>query len=634
VFKIKNGIFALLKFKIMKKRFTLLSVLTIASSLSFAQNFPTLNTMKMNPSKISLNTATETDATITPKAGGDLIWENNFNATDPAWTMGNVTPGVQGAWATGTYPTDLTDYMGAFPNGVGSMGSFNGVQYLLAAVPAVGLQNAYLQSATINLSAAAMVTISWDQIYRRFNHDLTFVDVSTNNGTTWTSYQVNGSAISNAAAVKNTVNLNVATASSTTCKIRFRWESLTADNQFGSGYGWAIDNIKITEGYLNNVGLLNLYSVVGDQEVSYTKMPVAQAAAAGNMSFGARAKNTGINAQDIVLKMTSGAYDQSSPAINVTSLAVDSLEVAFANGFTIPGTIGTSTITGTLITGNTLAFTSDDAATVKLDVTNKIYAADSYDGTPASMTGSFTGWQNGVGDAEIGTYFEIFENASIGAIQIGIANTSAANQGQYIGKTVRGKIYVVEAGATTLLDASYDAVIAASSFGNIVNAYMINQLPLEAGKLYLVTAAFSEGAEVPIAMAGSTIGGLVAGFNGGTITGLRASDEVANLVRCPVVRLDFTNYTGVEAIAAQYDLNVYPNPFSSNTEVAFELKNDANVSINVTDITGRTVATVDSQMYTSGAHTVSVNGTNLTAGVYNCTITIGNNVITKRIVKK
>ncbi|MDD2982160.1 MAG: T9SS type A sorting domain-containing protein [Crocinitomicaceae bacterium] len=620
----------------MKKRFTLLSVLTIASSLSFAQNFPTLNTMKMNPSKIALNTATETNGTITPKAGGDLIWENNFATTDPAWTMGNVAPGVQGAWQTGAYPTDMTDYMGAFPNGIAPMGTFNGVQYLLTASAAnpVGLQNAYLESATIDLSAAAMVTVSWDQIYRRFNHDVTYVDVSTNNGTTWTSYQVNGSVTPNASAVKNTVNLNIPTASSTTCKIRFRWESLTADNDYGSGYGWAIDNVKITEGYLNNVGLLNLYSVVGSQELTYTRMPVAQAAVAGNISFGARVKNTGINAQDIVLKMTSGAYDQSSAAVNVTSLMVDTLEVVPANGFPVPSTIGTSTITGTLITGNTLAFTSDDAASLKLDVTNNIYAADSYDGTPASLSGSFTGWQNGVGDAEIGTYFEMFADASIGAIQIGIANVSTANQGQYIGKTVRGKIYEVEGGVATLLDASYEATVSASSFGNIVNAYMINQLPLEAGKLYLVTAAFSEGAEVPIAMAGTTIGGSVAGFNGGTITGLRASDEAANLVRCPVVRLDFTNYTGVEAIAAQYDLNVYPNPFSANTEVAFELKNDANVSINVTDITGRTVATVDSQMYTSGAHKVSVNGTNLTAGVYNCTITIGNNVITKRIVKK
>lgn len=621
----------------MKKRFTLLSVLTIASSLSFAQNLPTLNTMKMNPSKISIATDSPTNTVITAKAGGDVVWQNGFGATDAPWTMGNTATGAQGAWVVGpTYPTQMNTYMGSFPAAVGNMASFNGIQYLLAASPAnpVGLQNAYIESAAIDMSAAGMVAISWDQIYRRFNHDLTFVDVSTDGGTVWTSYPVNGSVVPNASSTKNNVTLNVATASSTNVKIRFRWESLTADNAYGSGYGWAIDNVKITEGYDNNVSLLNLYNTVGEAGLTYSKIPVAQTANAGKMSFGARVKNTGINTQDIILNMAGPSYTQTSNTKSVVTLAIDSLEIATANGFTIPTSVGSSTITGTLASNNTLVNTTDDVATTKIEVTNKIYAVDGFDGTPESITGRFTGWQNGTGDAEIGVYFEMFETASVGAIQIGIANVAAAEQVDYIGKAIQGKIWNVTTETPVLVDNSYEYQIKASSFGNIVTAYMISPVSLTAGQTYLVTAAFAAGAEIPVAMAGSSIGGSVAGFNGGVITGLRASDEEANLVRCPVVRLDFNDYTGVNEIAAQFDLNVYPNPFSSNTEVAFELKNDAKVSINVTDITGRTVSTVDSQMYTSGAHTVSINGTNLNAGVYNCTITIGNNVITKRIVKK
>lgn len=618
----------------MKKRFTLLSVLTIASSLSFAQNLPTLNTMKMNPSKISIATDAPTNTVIAPKAGGDVIWENGFAATDPTWTMGNTATGAQGAWVvTSAYPAQLNTYMGSFPAAVGNMALINAVQYLITGP--VGLQNAYIESSAIDMSAAGMVAISWDQIYRRFNHDLTFVDVSTDGGTTWTSYPVNGSVIPNANATKNNVTLNIPTASSANVKLRFRWESLTADNSFGSGYGWAIDNVKITEGYDNNVSLLNLYNTVGsDGGLTYSKIPVAQTADAGKMSFGARVKNTGINTQDIILNMAGPSYTQVSNTESVISLAIDSLEVATANGFTIPTTVGSYTLTGTLTSNNPLVMTTDDVATTKIEVTNKIYAVDGFDGTPESITGRFTGWQNGTGDAEIGVYFEMFETAAVGAIQIGIANVATSEQGDYIGKSVQGKIWDVTNDPAVLVDNSYETQIKASSFGNIVTAYMINPITLNAGTTYLVTAAFAAGAEVPIAMAGSSIGGSVAGFNGGVITGLRASDEEANLVRAPVVRLDFNDYTGVNEIAAQFDLNVYPNPFSSNTEVAFELKNDANVSINVTDITGRTVSTVNSQMYTSGAHTVSINGTNLNAGVYNCTITIGNNVITKRIVKK
>ncbi len=619
----------------MKKRFTLLSVLTIASSLTFAQNLPTLSSMKMNPSKITLNSATNASEVIPAKVGGDIIWENGFAATEGAWTMSNTATGVQGAWTIGAYPTQMTQYMGPFTGGVAPMASFNGISFLLGAgTTPVGVQDAVIESETIDLSAASLVTISWDQIYRRFNHDVTMVELSTDDGATWTSYIVNESVTPHGDAVNNTVYLDLPTASSATCKIRFRWQSLTADNSYGSGYGWAIDNVKITEGYLNNVSLLNLYSTVGTEGISYTKMPVAQAAIAGNMSFGARVKNTGVDNQDIVLEMTSGAYTHTSSPVSVTSLNIDTLAIDFPDGFEIPSVLGMNTITGKLLSNNTLDFTLDDASSINLEVTNAIYAADAYDGTPASMSGSFSGWQNGTGDAEIGTYFQIFENASVGAIQIGISSVPSASQGDYIGKTIQGKIYDVTGSTPDLKDASYEATITASSFGNIVKAYMITPYPLEAGKTYLVTAAFADGSEIPIAMAGNTIAGLVAGFNGGTAVGLAADDDAANIVRCPVVRLDFNDYTGVNEIAAQYDLNVFPNPFSSNTEVAFELKNDANVSINVTDITGRTVATVDSQMYTSGAHTVSVNGTNLNAGVYNCTITIGNNVITKRIVKK
>ncbi len=619
----------------MKKRFTLLSAMMIATSLSFAQNLSPLNTMKMKSSKISANTSIESNEVIAPKAGGDVIWENGFAATDAAWTMGNIAPGVQGAWVVGTYPAQMNTYMGAFTGSSAEVASFNGISFLLGAgtTPVVE-QDAYLESETIDLSAAPIVAISWDQIYRRYNHDATFVDFSTDDGATWVSYPVNTDVTPHSSATKNKVYLDLSTASSTTCKIRFRWQSLTADDDYGSGYGWAVDNVQIIEGYLNNVALLNLYTTVGEDEISYTQIPVDQAAAAGNMAFGARVKNTGIDTQDIVLNVTSGTYTGSSDPATVVALAVDSLSILVADGFAIPTTIGASPIVGTLVSNNTLEFTSDDTVTNPFEVTSKIYAADGYDGTPASMGGSFTGWQNGTGDAEIGTYFEMFADASVGAIQIGIASVSTANQGDYVGKTIQGKIWDVTGTQAVQIDASLEATITPSSFGKIIKAYMISPLALEAGKTYLVTAALSQGSEVPIAFSGNTIGGLVAGFNGGEIVGLRADDEIANTVQCPIVRLDFNDYTGVNEIAAQFDLNVYPNPFSSNTEVAFELKNDANVSINVTDITGRTVSTVNSQMYTSGAHTVSVNGTNLTAGVYNCTITIGNNVITKRIVKK
>ena len=619
----------------MKKRFTLLSAMMIATSLSFAQNFPTGTIAKVKPSKISESTLTQENNVFTAKAGGDVIWDDDFS-TPGIWTIGNTGTGVQGAWTIGAYPAQMTQYMGAMASGTAPVAAFNGIQHLLAApgVP-VGIQNSYVESETIDMSASSVITVTFNQRYRRFNSDATYLEVSKDNGTTWMTFQLNSNVTKHASATENIVSYDVSIGAGVTQgKIRFRWECLEADDDFGSGYGWAIDNVEIKEGYANNVALLNFYTVVGTQEIPYSKIPTAQAAQAGNVSFGARAKNTGIDAQDITLNVTSGSYTGASTAVTVVSSAIDTLQILEAAGMPIPTTVGMNIINASLSAATTLDMTTDDVASFSLEVTNSIYALDKYDGTTASMSGSFIGWNGGTLDQEIGNYFEIFEDASVGAIHIGIGNVSTATQGDYVGRNVVGKIWDMTGSQPALLDQTLDYTVKAGDFGKVAKVTMITPVLLEAGKLYLVTAASAQDAEVPVAFAGSTIAGNVGGFNAGNLTGLAPDDALGRTAVCPLVRLDFQDYTGVQEIAAQYELNVYPNPFSSNTEVAFELKNDANVSINVTDITGRTVSTVDSQMYTSGAHTVSVNGTNLTAGVYNCTITIGNNVITKRIVKK
>ena len=118
------------------------------------------------------------------------------------------------------------------------------------------------------------------------------------------------------------------------------------------------------------------------------------------------------------------------------------------------------------------------------------------------------------------------------------------------------------------------------------------------------------------------------------VSKIELMDILGNVVQCPVVRMDFTNYAGISELESQFNVNAYPNPFNASTEVAFELKNEATVSVSVSDITGREVLSLGSTNYTAGKHTVAINGADLIAGVYNYSIKIGNSVITKRIVKK
>lgn len=623
----------------MKKKFTILSILTVASSLSFAQTIPSFKTAEKKAHKIAIQDPKNVIYGTTPKDGGDVIWDDDFGGTE-TWTLGSETGSTQGTWVIGAYPAQFTQYIGAMTNGTAPLASFNGIQHLLAAPGTpVGVQNVWIASPTIDFSqsASGIITVSFNQRYRRFNHDATFVEVSTDDGATWQSFRVNTQAVGNGATLQNTEVIDIPVGTGVTDgKIRFRWESLTADNQFGSGYGWAIDNVVIKEGYINNLQLFQAFTTVGDQMLSYTKIPTVQAAAAGEVTFGAIAKNTGSATQDAVLTVTSGTYTGESDEVTIVSFEQDSLSI-ITGGFTIPSTVGVANFNFAVSSANSvLDFTGDDTKTVPFEVTSKIMAADSYNGTPASFGSSFNGWQNGTGDAEIGTFFEIFANQTLHAIQIGIGSVATANQATYNGRSLVAKIYEVPAGAgdPILIDATAEHYMASGQYGGLLKLYFEIPVDLEAGKTYLVTGSTFFNEPVPIAFAGNVIAGNVIGKDGQNFVGLASDAILGNVVPCPVVRLDFTDYTGVEELAAQFNVNAYPNPFSATTEVAFELKNESSVSFKVTDVTGREVLDLGTANYTAGAHKVSINGADLNAGIYNISMTVGNNVITKRIVKK
>lgn len=633
----------------MKKRFTLLSVMMIATSLSFAQNVTKpspVSVSKMKTGKLATTVENIPASEITAKTPGDIIWSTNLTS-ESNWTFTSLPSDAQDAthgWRITT--TETTPLVSTKINSA-SGGKYAVVWNGNPNTPATVKIAEYIMTldTVFDLSTYPSVNFGFQQSGALFT-DKQVVEASIDNGTTWVVIGNNddmgmltadgGDPYPN--PTNRSYNLNKAfpaAAVFTAVKFRFRmhWEGVSGGNN-GICYGWYVDDIKLTEGEANDLNLDQIFAFVGApaNELMYTKFPVLQANASAEMNFSAKVFNEGSVAQNTILNVTGTGYNENAASVLIAPFTGDS--IGLNSVYTIDPTVGNQNITFSVTSDNTLENTGNDTKVFPFEVTPNIMAVDGYNGTPASMTTSFIGWASGTGDAEIGNYFEIFEDAAVGAIQIGIANVSAASRGQYIGRSIQGKIYDVSGSTPVLLDASLETTITSTSFGKLIPAYMITPFPLQAGNVYMVTVSLAQDAEVPIAMGGQVVSGNVIGFNGGELTGLRPDVEGGNLVTTPIVRLDFNDYTSVNEIAAQFDLNVYPNPFSSNTEVAFELKNDANVSINVTDVTGRTVSTIDSQMYTSGAHSVSVNGTNLTAGVYNCTITIGNNVITKRIVKK
>ncbi|MCE1190165.1 MAG: T9SS type A sorting domain-containing protein [Ignavibacteria bacterium] len=79
--------------------------------------------------------------------------------------------------------------------------------------------------------------------------------------------------------------------------------------------------------------------------------------------------------------------------------------------------------------------------------------------------------------------------------------------------------------------------------------------------------------------------------------------------------------------------DAYPNPFNPSTTVSFSLMQTGNVTLKVYNVMGQVVKTViDNEARTAGEHSVRVNMSNMSSGVYMYTLTQGSSSITKKFV--
>jgi hypothetical protein len=78
----------------------------------------------------------------------------------------------------------------------------------------------------------------------------------------------------------------------------------------------------------------------------------------------------------------------------------------------------------------------------------------------------------------------------------------------------------------------------------------------------------------------------------------------------------------------------YPNPFSQSTTIRTDLVKSANLSLRITDITGREIMQINKGIVNAGTYEFTVNGANLQDGVYFYTIIADNSKLTRKMVVK
>jgi len=94
----------------------------------------------------------------------------------------------------------------------------------------------------------------------------------------------------------------------------------------------------------------------------------------------------------------------------------------------------------------------------------------------------------------------------------------------------------------------------------------------------------------------------------------------------------FTTLLGVPEISDISYLDIYPNPTNSSANIAFSLTQAENVNIDVYNMLGEKVYSIDKGNMPAGDHTVTIERGNLKTGIYFVRFATGNGVTTKKLV--
>lgn len=98
-----------------------------------------------------------------------------------------------------------------------------------------------------------------------------------------------------------------------------------------------------------------------------------------------------------------------------------------------------------------------------------------------------------------------------------------------------------------------------------------------------------------------------------------------------VDNINITNAVGVEEVALENNVTVYPNPVEDLATITMNLVSSDNVTVDVYNAVGQKVYSVNKGQLAAGNHNVTVDFSALESGFYFVNVTVGTTTITKKI---
>ena len=552
------------------------------------------------------------------------IWSDDFSV--PAhWTKSSPTGA--GLWTIGTAAPGCPPYN--IPP-IASTSAANGFGMFDSNCDCSTNEVADITTASaINCSAAPFVNLNFQQQYRRF-YDSTFVYVS-NNGTTWTKYPVNVALPINSSTATNPdmvkINISATAGGQGTVWIRFEFYSPSSlGSSAGCGYAWMIDDVSITTMSPNDIGIDRAYADFSYVDGGYyTKTPVSQIVP---IMFRSAISNQGSSAQTNsklnvnISDGVSSVYNQNSPVFpSLAYTAVDTLLLttpAFTPVNVVKNYTATFNVSQTEVE---LAADLPNNTVVKtFAVTDTVYARDNGTATGLASPNEYTGGD--VDDARIGLIYEFPAAATASSITAYLDTTSG------IGTNVQAKIYSVV--STVFTEVAASAVMTISSPASGWVNFPLPTTALIAGTTYvaaIVTTGVSTGPPNLYVILGSD--NVTEQPNGIALVYLpgATTPNWYTVSSLPMIRLNVKSapagITELNANGVKLSQNM-PNPTNGVSLINYELEKNAQVSLNVYDITGKVIAIQNMGNQIAGSHSTKFDSNNLSAGVYYYSLTVNN----------
>lgn len=510
-----------------------------------------------------------------------------------------------------------------------------------------------------DLSALNNVIIEFEQYGARY-YDQQLVEVSTDLGVTWKVVGTNDDifrltydgGVPYPASMLRQYNITTAISDNPSqVMFRFTVDYNTDDVVNGKSYGWFIDDVKIREGFEYDLKLVQAFTSIGDNHISYTKLSEDRIFHPNTfINFGAIVKNEGSAPIEVSLKIiSSNGIERVSPqSLLLQPHEIDTLTIEGTNGIDIYEFLVDEQYNFhfELETTEQLENTWNDTLNIPFEYfstynTNRFNTRDFYDGSDESLTGAFyefDGEDNS--GACLGMVFELFfaNTLFFDGISVGISKLSQEEFQQIQGSSIYAEIYRYDGSSLEFLSSSEEYEIQFEDLGTHINLVpsnnSLNPSYLNTGDRAVVFICNSGSTFAPIQLSGLLPFKSVIGKNVTSWFYTAPDDYYQNMTFAPVIRLlTMTTISIDENELTTKKIQLYPNPGSEVINLSLTLTQQSTVSIDIVDVSGKLISKTEEIGLPEGEHQIPVSVASLSKGVYTLMIRTNNGVYMEKLLK-